>query len=68
MKFKQGNIVEWKNSKDQKIIWVICDDTSKGVVIHSDNLLGVGTLTSNISEYGVSSFVGSVTIVSTENK
>ena len=67
MKYKQGDIVEWKNSNDAKIIWMICDDTDKGVVIHSDNLISIGTIVENMKDYKVSKFVGTVHISSAKS-
>lgn len=64
MKLEQGKIVKWENSSKQEIIWMVCDDTTKGVVIHSDNLLGVGTITNNIEIYDLKPFVGAVNISS----
>ena len=64
MKLEQGKIVKWENSSIQEIIWMVCDDTTKGVVIHSDNLLGVGTITNNIEIYDLKPFVGAVNISS----
>lgn len=67
MKLEQGKIVKWENTNNQRIIWMVCDDTSKGVVIHSDNLVKVGTLTNNLQEYSPTPFVGTVNISSTAN-
>lgn len=64
MKLEQGKIVKWENSSKQEIIWMICDDTTKGVVIHSDNLISVGTITDNIEIYDVKPFIGAVNISS----
>jgi hypothetical protein len=64
MKLEQGKIVKWENSSKQEIIWMVCDDTTKGVVIHSDNLISVGTITDNIEIYDVKPFIGAVNISS----
>ena len=64
MKLEQGKIVKWENSSKQEIIWMVCDDTTKGVVIHSDNLISVGTITDNIEIYDLKPFVGAVNISS----
>lgn len=65
MKLEQGKIVKWENSSKQEIIWMICNDTTKGVVIHSDNLLRIGTITDNIEIYDLEPFTGTVNIAST---
>jgi hypothetical protein len=67
MKLEQGKVVVWENSQGQRVIWLVCDDTSKGVVIHSDDLVDVGTL-SDLDSNNVKPFVGGVTITSSENK
>jgi hypothetical protein len=64
MKLEQGKIIKWENSSKQEIIWMVCDDTTKGVVIHSDNLISVGTITDNIEIYDVKPFIGAVNISS----
>jgi hypothetical protein len=67
MKLEQGKVVVWENSGGQRVIWLVCDDTTKGVVIHSDDLVEVGTL-SDLDSNNVKPFVGSVTINSSESK
>lgn len=67
MKLEQGKIVKWENASKQQIIWMVCDDISKGVVIHSDNLISVGTITENIQSYNLTPFVGTVNIASAAN-
>lgn len=67
MKLEQGKLVKWENNNKQQIVWMICNDTTKGVVIHSDNILSIGTITENLISYNVTPFVGSVNIVSTAN-
>lgn len=67
MKLEQGKIVKWENASKQQIIWMVCDDISKGVVIHSDNLISVGTITENIQSYNLTPFVGTVNISSAAN-
>jgi hypothetical protein len=64
MKLEQGKIVKWENSSKQEIIWMICDDTTKGVVIHSDGLIRVGTITDDIEIYDLKPYVGTVNITS----
>lgn len=67
MKLEQGKVVVWTNTQGQRVIWMVCDDTTKGVVIHSDDLVPVGTL-SDLDEDNVKPFVGGVNINSSENK
>jgi hypothetical protein len=67
MKLEQGKIVKWKNDKKEQIIWMVCDDEISGVVIHSDNLINVGTITRDLSDYNVTPFVGTVNISSSAN-
>jgi hypothetical protein len=67
MKLEQGKVVKWENSTKQKIVWIVCDDNSSGVVIHSDKLMHVGTITHNLQEYNVEPFVGTVNISSAAN-
>lgn len=64
MKLEQGKIVKWENSSKHQIVWMVCDDETRGVVIHSDNLLKVGTITDNLNEYELTPFVGTVNIIS----
>jgi hypothetical protein len=67
MKLEQGKIVKWENSAKQQIVWMVCDDAASGVVIHSDHLMRVGTITHNLQEYNVEPFVGTVNISSAAN-
>lgn len=67
MKLEQGKIVKWENASKQQIIWMVCDDISKGVVIHSDNLIRVGTITDDIQSYDLTPFVGTINIASAAN-
>lgn len=61
MKYTQGRIVNWKNKKNEQIIWMITDKPSIGVVIHSDGLLKIGT-TSDLSKYDVNPYIGNINI------
>ena len=63
MKLEQGKIVVWKNKKEEQIVWMVTDSHNTGVVIHSDNLLKLGTLC-DLSKYSVLPFVGQVKISS----
>jgi len=61
MKLEQSKIVEWKSEDGKKILWIITDQENMGVVIHSDDLLKLGT-TTNLKDYNVAPFIGSVKI------
>lgn len=63
MKLNQGKIVRWENEQKQQIIWMVTDDITKGVVLHSDGLLSVGTIT-DLTEVDITGFIGTVNISS----
>lgn len=72
-KLSPGSLVQYINKKQQKIIWMIIDEfdldkpvSLKGVVIHSDNLIALGTVT-DLTLYELQSFLGSVTINSAKS-
>ena len=67
VELEQGKIVKYVNGNKQQIIWMVLDDNISGVVLHSDDLLKLGTVT-ELSGYELSSFVGKVTINSTKNE
>lgn len=67
MKLHQGKIVKWENAAKQQIVWLVCDDVTRGVVIYSDNLLRVGTITEDLQTHALQPFVGTVNIVSAAN-
>lgn len=63
-KFESGSLVKWVNGDKKEIVWMVIDGGYEGVVIHSDNLMGLGTI-SNISVMNdIVPFVGTVNIVS----
>jgi hypothetical protein len=63
MILKQGDLVEWISSDSSQIVWMICEDPSMGVVIHSPGLIKIGTITSNISDLpDLKRFKGTVNI------
>ncbi len=63
MTLNQGDIIEWVNSESSQIVWMICEDSTTGIVIHSDGLIRIGTLTYNISELpNIKKFKGTVNI------
>jgi hypothetical protein len=65
-KFEQGKLVCWDNEFGQSIVWVITQE-NKGVVVHSEGNLSVGTYM-DIKDYPIKPFVGSVQMKSTLNK
>ena len=66
MKLKQGRLVKWENTEKQQIVWMVTEETGVGVVIHSDNLLAIGTVTDLTTET-VTPFVGNINISSKAN-
>lgn len=66
MKLEQGKLVKWENAEKQQIIWLVTDEPSKGVVIHSDNLITTGTIM-DLDAEKVTPFIGNVTISSKAN-
>ena len=59
----QGKLVKWVNSEGRQIIWMMTDNRGEGVVIHSDNLLSVGT-TTNLANFETEPFIGIVHVKS----
>lgn len=60
----QGSLVKWENVDKKEIVWMLTNNRHMGVVVHSDNLVKVGTVT-NLKDYKLSPFVGTVNIHST---
>jgi hypothetical protein len=60
MKFEQGKLVKWVNKEEQEIVWMVTDNDGVGVVVHSDGLMDIGTLTNLNDQEGLSSFIGTV--------
>jgi hypothetical protein len=58
-----GSLVKWENEDKKEIVWMLTDKLHEGVVIHSDNLMRVGT-TTNLKDYILKPFIGTVNIVS----
>jgi hypothetical protein len=56
-----GSLVKWENENEKEIVWMMTDKQNVGIVVHSDNLMKVGTLT-NIKNYIVKPFIGTVNI------
>lgn len=63
-KYEKGSLVKWVSRDNKEIVWMAIDNGYEGVVIHSDNLMSIGTI-SNISVMNdIVPFVGTVNIVS----
>ena len=61
---EQGQLVKWVNTDNQEIVWMVTQDVSQGIVIHSDELVKVGTL-NNLSDIkDLKPFIGTVHIES----
>lgn len=60
MKFEQGKLVKWVNKEEQEIVWMVTDNEGVGVVVHSDDLMDIGTLTNLNDQEGLSAFIGTV--------
>jgi hypothetical protein len=58
-----GSLVKWESEDKKEIVWMLTDKLHEGVVIHSDNLMRVGT-TTNLKDYKLKPFIGTVNIVS----
>ena len=58
-----GGLVKWENEDKKEIVWMMTDRLHEGMVIHSDNLMKVGTMT-NLKDYNLKPFIGTVNIVS----
>jgi hypothetical protein len=67
MKLEQGKMVMWVNPSGKRIIWMVADDYKTGMVMHSDGLVSIGTLTDLTTTSDIVPFVGGVTINSAAN-
>jgi hypothetical protein len=56
-----GILVKWENEDKKEIVWMITDKEHIGIVVHSDNLMQVGT-TTNLKDYNLKPFIGTVNI------
>jgi hypothetical protein len=56
-----GILVKWENEDKKEIVWMMTDQQHIGVVVHSDNLIKVGTMT-NLKDYILKPFIGTVNI------
>ena len=62
--YEKGKLVKWVSKDSKEIVWMVNERGNEGVVIHSDGLMSVGTV-SNLEEIkGIESFIGTVNIVS----
>lgn len=68
LNYTHGQILEWKNAKGQQILWMVSENPTHGMVIHSDSLIQLGTMT-NLEplKEELKPFVGSITINSVAN-
>jgi hypothetical protein len=63
-KTEKGSLVKWENSEKKQIVWMVVDDGQRGVVIHSDGLVNLGTL-NYLKEFNdLTPFVGTVHVES----
>lgn len=60
MKFEQGKLVKWVNKEEQEIVWMVTNDEGIGVVVHSDGLMDIGTLTNLNDQDKLTAFIGTV--------
>lgn len=68
MKFEQGKLVKWVNKEEQEIVWMVTNDTNIGVVVHSDGLMDIGTLTNLDDQEKLTPFIGTVHMSSEASK
>lgn len=61
MNLEQGKIVKWTSHEGKEIVWMITDRKNIGIVIHSDNLVKLGTL-NDLTTYNVEPFVGTINV------
>jgi len=62
--YEKGKLVKWVSSDKKEIVWMVNERGNEGVVIHSDGLMSVGTITDLSSMKNIESFIGTVNIVS----
>jgi len=60
MNFQQGSLIKWVNSDNQETVWMITEKENTGVVVHSEGILSIGTLTDLSKQNNLSSFIGTV--------
>jgi hypothetical protein len=64
MKLEKSQLVRWKNAEGKEIIWMVTDNGSLGVVVHSDGLSSIGTTNILLDIDGLEPFIGTVNLVS----
>lgn len=64
---KQGELKVWRNIDKQEIVVLVTDKDNLGVVVHSDNLVSVGT-TVQLDSMELSAFIGKVHMNSEASK
>ena len=62
--YEKGKLVKWVSKDSKEIVWLVNEKGNEGVVIHSDGLMSVGTITDLSSMKNIESFIGTVNIVS----
>lgn len=62
--YEKGKLVKWVSSDKKEIVWIVNERGNEGVVIHSDGLMSVGTVTNLEEIKNIESFIGTVNIVS----
>lgn len=67
MQLEKSKLVQWKNSEEQKIVWMITDKENVGVVVHSDGLSSLGTTNDLSTISNLEPFIGTINIVSSAN-
>ncbi len=67
MQLEKSKLVQWKNSEDKQIVWIVTDKENVGVVVHSDGLASIGTTNDLSTISKLEPFVGTVNIVSSAN-
>lgn len=61
---EKGSLVKWENSEKKQIVWMVIDDGQRGVVIHSDGLVSIGTLNTLNAFNDLTPFIGTVHVES----
>jgi hypothetical protein len=63
----QGELKVWRNVDKQEIVVLVTNVENSGVVVHSDNLISIGTVI-DLNSMDLTSFIGTVNMVSKETK
>ena len=64
---KQGELKVWRNIDKQEIVILVTDKDNLGVVVHSDNLISVGTII-QLDSMELYAFIGQVHMNSEASK